>query len=62
LRIIFSISNLLISAGDLKRASREGEQETDIPLLAEKVGRAFANHPYRNGRKLQVWFEPENSS
>ena len=44
--------------GGFKVASREGEQETDIPLLAEKVGMAFANHPYKNGRKLQVWFEP----
>ena len=44
--------------GGFKVASRDGEQETDIPLLAEKVGRAFSNHPYKNGRKLQVWFEP----
>ena len=44
--------------GGFKVASKAGEQETDIPLLAEKVGRAFANHPYKNGKKLQVWFEP----
>jgi diaminopimelate decarboxylase len=44
--------------GGFKVASREGEEETDIPLLAEKVNRAFANHPYKNGRPLQVWFEP----
>lgn len=44
--------------GGFKVASKEGEQETDIPLLAEKVNKAFANHPYKNGRKLQVWFEP----
>jgi len=44
--------------GGFKVASKSGEQETDIPMLAEKVGRAFANHPYKNGRKLQVWFEP----
>jgi diaminopimelate decarboxylase len=44
--------------GGFKVASKTGEQETDMQLLAEKVGRAFANHPYKNGRKLQVWFEP----
>jgi len=44
--------------GGFKVASREGEEETDIPLLAEEVNRAFANHPYKNGKPLQVWFEP----
>jgi diaminopimelate decarboxylase len=44
--------------GGFKVASKTGEQETDMQLLAEKVGRAFTNHPYKNGRKLQVWFEP----
>jgi diaminopimelate decarboxylase len=44
--------------GGFKVASREGEEETDIPLLAEKVSRAFTNHPYKNGKPLQVWFEP----
>jgi diaminopimelate decarboxylase len=44
--------------GGFKVASMQGEQETDIPLLAEKVNKAFANHPYKNGKKLQVWFEP----
>jgi len=44
--------------GGFKVASKAGEQETDIHMLAEKVSRAFANHPYKNGKKLQVWFEP----
>jgi diaminopimelate decarboxylase len=44
--------------GGFKVASKSGEQETDIQMLAEKVGAAFANHPYKSGRKLQVWFEP----
>jgi diaminopimelate decarboxylase len=44
--------------GGFKVASMEGEQETDIPLLAEKVSSAFASHPYKKGRNLQVWFEP----
>jgi diaminopimelate decarboxylase len=44
--------------GGFKVASKSGEQETDMHLLAEKVGSAFASHPYKNGKKLQVWFEP----
>ncbi len=44
--------------GGFKVASKEGEEETDIPLLASKVSAAFATHPYKNGKKLQVWFEP----
>ncbi len=44
--------------GGFKVASKPGELETDIPMLAEKVGLAFSNHPYKNGKKLQVWFEP----
>ena len=44
--------------GGFKVASRAGEKETDIPLLAEKVISAFSNHPYKNGKNLQVWFEP----
>jgi diaminopimelate decarboxylase len=44
--------------GGFKVASKTGEQETDMHLLAEKVGSAFASHPYKNGKKLQVWFEP----
>jgi diaminopimelate decarboxylase len=44
--------------GGFKVASKAGEQETDIPLLAEKVNQAFTNHPYKNGKNLQVWFEP----
>ena len=44
--------------GGFKVASKEGEEETDIPVLAEKLNKVFANHPYKNGKKLQVWFEP----
>jgi diaminopimelate decarboxylase len=44
--------------GGFKVASKSGEQETDMHLLAEKVGNAVASHPYKNGKKLQVWFEP----
>jgi diaminopimelate decarboxylase len=37
---------------------QEGDVETDINLLAQKVGEAFASHPNPGGRPLQVWFEP----
>ncbi len=44
--------------GGFKVASKPGEKETDICLLAEKVGAGFAKHPYKNGKPLQIWFEP----
>ena len=44
--------------GGFKVATKEGEEETDIALLAGKVTKAFASHPYKNGKPLQVWFEP----
>ncbi len=44
--------------GGFKVPYKEGDAETDIPLLAKKVGEAFANHPNPNGKPLQVWFEP----
>jgi diaminopimelate decarboxylase len=44
--------------GGFKVSYKEGDGETDINLLAQKVGEAFANHPNPNGRPLQVWFEP----
>ncbi len=44
--------------GGFKVASKPGEKETDISLLAEKVGSAFAKHPYKNGKPLKIWFEP----
>jgi diaminopimelate decarboxylase len=62
--VLFDIANhferleFIDLGGGFKVASKEGEQETDIPLLAEKVNQAFTNHPYKNGKKLQVWFEP----
>jgi len=62
--VLFDISNhfehleFIDLGGGFKVASKEGEQETDILELAEKVKMAFANHPYKSGRKLQVWFEP----
>lgn len=44
--------------GGFKVSYKEDDTETDINLLAEKVGEAFANHPNPGGRPLQVWFEP----
>ncbi len=44
--------------GGFKVPYKEGDSETDIPLLAKKVKEAFDKHPNPNGRHLQVWFEP----
>jgi diaminopimelate decarboxylase len=44
--------------GGFKVPYKKGDAETDIPLLAQKVNEAFANHPNPNGKHLQVWFEP----
>jgi diaminopimelate decarboxylase len=62
--VLFDISNhfehleFIDLGGGFKVASRQGDHETDIPLLAGKVNQAFSHHPYKSGRKLQVWFEP----
>jgi len=42
--------------GGFKVPYKEGDTETDIILLAQKVKEAFANHP--NPKHLQIWFEP----
>jgi diaminopimelate decarboxylase len=44
--------------GGFKVPYEQGDTETDIELLAKKVGEAFADHPNPGGRQLQVWFEP----
>ncbi len=44
--------------GGFKVPYKEGDGETDIPLLAERITRAFANNPNPNGKPLQVWLEP----
>ena len=44
--------------GGFKVPYKEGDSETDIPLLAKKVKEAFDDYPNPNGRHLQVWFEP----
>jgi diaminopimelate decarboxylase len=42
--------------GGFKVPYKEGDTETDIDLLAQKVKEAFVNHP--NPKHLQIWFEP----
>ena len=44
--------------GGFKVPYKDGDVETDIPLLAQKIEESFANHPNPGGRPLQVWFEP----
>jgi diaminopimelate decarboxylase len=44
--------------GGFKVPYQEGDTETDITALANKVHNAFASHPNPGGRPLQVWFEP----
>lgn len=44
--------------GGFKVAYKDGDEETDIELLAQKVSEAFVNHPNPDGKHLQIWFEP----
>jgi len=44
--------------GGFKVPYKEGDTETDISLLAQKVKEAFAKHPNPNNKHLQIWFEP----
>jgi len=44
--------------GGFKVPYQEGDSETNISLLAQKVHEAFANHPNQGNKHLQVWFEP----
>lgn len=44
--------------GGFKVPYKEGDSETDITLLAQKVKEAFANHPNPGKKPLQIWFEP----
>jgi diaminopimelate decarboxylase len=42
--------------GGFKVPYQEGDSETNIDLLAQKVAELFSAHP--NAKSLQVWFEP----
>jgi len=44
--------------GGFKVPYKEGDTETNISLLAQKVKEAFAKHPNPNNKHLQIWFEP----
>lgn len=44
--------------GGFKVSYKEGDTETDISLLAQKVKEAFAKHPNPDNKHLQIWFEP----
>jgi diaminopimelate decarboxylase len=44
--------------GGFKVPYKEGDTETDIKLLAQKVKEAFTNHPKLYNKSLQIWFEP----
>ncbi len=44
--------------GGFKVPYKEGDSETDIQLLSEKVKLAFDNHPNPGNKPLQIWFEP----
>ncbi len=54
----FSELEFIDLGGGFKVPSKYGDAETDIELLAKKVKEAFDSHPYRNGKPLQIWFEP----
>jgi diaminopimelate decarboxylase len=42
--------------GGFKVPYKEGDDETDMILLGQKVKQAFDNHP--TAKNLQIWFEP----
>jgi len=44
--------------GGFKVPYKEGDSETEITLLSEKVKEAFSNHPNPGNKPLQIWFEP----
>jgi diaminopimelate decarboxylase len=44
--------------GGFKVPYKEGDEETDIMLLAQKVKSAFDEHQSTQNKSLQIWFEP----
>ncbi len=44
--------------GGFKVPYKDGDTETDMNLLGEKVKSAFQKYEEKTGRHLQVWFEP----
>ncbi len=54
----FSELEFIDLGGGFKVPYKDGDVETDIGLLAQKIEEAFSSHPNPGGRPLQVWFEP----
>ncbi len=52
----FKELNSIDLGGGFKVPYKKGDEETDMPLLAQKVKEAFDAHPVAKG--LQIWFEP----
>lgn len=52
----FKELNSIDLGGGFKVPYKKGDEETDIPLLAQKVKEAFDAHPV--AKDLQIWFEP----
>jgi len=44
--------------GGFKVPYQDGDTETDMQLLAQKVKEDFARHAETRGKDLQIWFEP----
>ncbi len=50
--------NFIDLGSGFKVPYKEGDIETDIELLAQKVAVAFKNFEKERGKKIQIWFEP----
>ncbi len=50
--------NFIDLGSGFKVPYKEGDIETDIELLAQKVASAFKNFEKEQGKKIQIWFEP----
>jgi len=55
---LFAELKFIDLGGGFKVPYKDGDVETDIQCLADKIEEAFNNHPNPGGRPLQVWFEP----
>jgi diaminopimelate decarboxylase len=54
----FSELEFIDLGGGFKVPYKDGDAETDIGQLADKIEEAFRSHPNPGGRPLQIWFEP----
>lgn len=44
--------------GGFKIPYKEGDTQTDISLLAQKIKESFVNNPNQKNKHLQIWLEP----